>query len=494
MRIVHVVLVLCLLGALSGTSLATQPPDPGAPAAKPPADPQPTSETWKGSVSLPGGTTLDFSVQIVRKGSFTGASMSIPAQGVKDGELQDVVATGEKLEFTLGLPSMPKPSWAYFSAKVEEGGKTATGVLKQVGQEFPLKLTRLADGESAAPKRPQEPKPPFPYTQREVTFTNADDGAVLAGTLTIPPGKGPHPAVFMITGSGPQDRDETLFEHKPFFVIADQLSRNGIAVLRADDRGVQGSTSPKNGLETTNDFAADALAAVDFLARQPEVDPKRIGLIGHSEGGVAAPMAAAKSKDIAFIVMLAGTGVNGREVLREQMGAILRASGADEATIKSQTEMQGRILDAVTAGKPDAELQQLLREIVVQQAGGAMDEKSIDQAVKAQMQMVSSPWMKRFLVLDPRVALRQVTCPVLAMNGELDTQVLPDQNLPEIKKALEEAGNKDVTILRLPGLNHLFQKATTGAVTEYGTIEETVNPAALEAMTEWIRKRTGLEK
>jgi pimeloyl-ACP methyl ester carboxylesterase len=490
------------LASAGAAALGEQPPSPGAPvdpaAQAPTSAPAAPAQTWKGAVSLPGGAALEFSVVLTpgKDGAPGSGTMSIPMQGLKDGALSDVEVTERAIRFTLGLPSMPKEAWAYFSATIEEGGTTAKGTLEQAGMTLPLTMRRLAEGESVRPRRPQEPVGPLPYAQREVTFTNPADGAKLAGTLTIPAGRGPFPAVFLITGSGPEDRDETVFEHKPFLVLADHLTRSGIVVLRADDRGVGGSTSPKGGAETTDDVAADALAAAEFLAAQPEVDPKRIGLIGHSEGGLAAPMAAAQSERIAFIVLLAGPGVPGREILPAQLSAILRAAGVDEASIAAQREHQVRALDLVAAGAPAEQVRAALRELVEAQmrvAGGGAepDAAVVERLVEGEGRRLAVPWMRRFLTLDPREALRRTRCPVLALNGSLDTQVVASQNLPEIRRALEEGGNRDVTVREMPGLNHLFQTAVTGGVQEYAQIEETFAPAALEEISGWILARFG---
>ncbi|MFG0328561.1 MAG: alpha/beta hydrolase family protein [Phycisphaerales bacterium] len=440
-------------------------------------------EQWTGEIELPGAklaifvdfTTLD-------DGTIT-ATIDIPAQNAMDLALANVVYTDARIEFLIEMAG------AAFSFDRNEDGATASGTLDQGGMSFPATLRRVTpeEAEAVRPKRPQTPAPPFPYSTEEVTYRNEADGITLAATLATPEGPGPHPAVVFITGSGPQDRDETIFGHKPFAVIADHLARNGIASLRADDRGVGGSGGSIAN-STSRDLARDAAAGIDFLETRTEIDSDRIGLIGHSEGGLIAPIVAADREDVAFIVLLAGTGVNGREVLREQLAAVLRVSGVPEATIAAQIEAQQRLLGMLAGDATDDELREATREMVKSGAPG-LPEESLEQAVNAQLQQMNSTWFRGFLEYDPKESLREVNCPVLALNGSLDVQVLPAQNLPEIKAALAESNAEDVTIRELEGLNHLFQSATSGSVAEYATIEQTIDPAVLDLVTDWIRER-----
>ncbi|HEY2737951.1 MAG TPA: alpha/beta fold hydrolase, partial [Thermoanaerobaculia bacterium] len=316
-----------------------------------------------------------------------------------------------------------------------------------------------------------------------------------AGTLTLPKGAGPFPAVLLITGSGPQDRDESIVGHKPFLVLADHLTRRGIAVLRVDDRGVGGSTGSVSG-STTSDFAGDVLAGVAFLKQHAHIAADRIGLIGHSEGAVIAPLAASRSKDVAFIVMMAGTSVPGYEILPAQVEAIDVASGQTADKAKKEADITRAALGLVRAEKDEAVLRTKLKALFVEHkddvdADDLKQAGSLDAFVERQVKSLTSPWFRYFLDYDPRPALRQVKVPVLALNGELDKQVLPDQNLPSIEQTLHESKNPDVTVRRLPGLNHLFQTAQTGSPTEYATIQETLSPAVLDLMTHWILERFG---
>ena len=301
----------------------------------------------------------------------------------------------------------------------------------------------------------------------------------MAATLTIPQGKGPFPAVVLITGSGPQDRDETLLGHKPFLVLSDYLTRQGIAVLRADDRGVGKSTGVFANA-TTADFATDTEAGIAYLKTRPEIDPHKIGLVGHSEGGVIAPMIAARNPDVAFIVMMAGTGVRGDEVLVAQSEAIAVASGQNPDQAAKDATKEREMLKLVETEKDPTALEKELKEKMAGDVPAGQ--------IGMQITQLTSPWFRYFLTYDPATALRKVTCPVLAINGEKDKQVLPSQNLPPIRKALEQAGNKRFEVDELPGLNHLFQSSKTGSPGEYAQIEETISPVALEKIATWILK------
>lgn len=372
---------------------------------------------------------------------------------------------------------------AEYVGRMSDDGRTLAGTWRQSGQSLALDLAR---GDSIeAPRRPQEPKPPLPYAAEEVSYPGGAGGVTLAGTLTKPAGAGPFACALMITGSGPEDRDEQVFGHRPFLVIADDLTRAGIAVLRVDDRGVGGSTGSAKDA-TSEDFAADVLAGLTYLKSRHDIDAKRIGLIGHSEGGLIAPMVATRTKDVAFVVLLAGPGVTGEEILYAQGEAIGRAMGRSDADLAQQRRVQHKLF-ALAVAPDDAGLEARVRSIFRDEG---IDSATAAAQVGPSLAMARSPWFRFFLTYDPRPALRQLRCPVLALNGGNDTQVPPQQNLPEIEKALKAGGNRDFETHELPGLNHLFQTSTTGAPTEYARIEETFAPAALEAMRTWIVTRT----
>lgn len=395
------------------------------------------------------------------------ASVDSPAQKVA-GLKATATLAGDQLTVTLTAPV------ASFAGKVAADGKSISGQWAQNGGRLPLLLERTPRPVVAA-KRPQTPQPPFPYRAEEVSYANPASGLTLAGTLTLPPGPGPFPVALLITGSGPQDRDETLFDHKPFLVLADALTRRGVAVLRVDDRGVGGSQAGDIAKATTADFATDVAAGVAYLRGRKDIDPGRVGLIGHSEGGLVAPLAAAKDPRIAFVVLMAGTGVRGDQLLPLQYHDIYVASGADEATA-SQQARRIEAANAIVLAEPD---QAKAKPQLVK----ALAEGSNPQAAEGLITLINSTWYRAFLRLDPAKALAQVRAPVLAVNGAKDTQVSAAVNLPVIKAAL--AANRDATILTLPGLNHLFQTARTGAPAEYAAIEETIAPSALSTIVDW---------
>ena len=332
---------------------------------------------------------------------------------------------------------------------------------------------------SSTTSRPQDPKPPFPYRQEEVAYESKEPGIRLAGTLTFPSSGGPYSAALLITGSGAQNRNEEIMGHKPFLVLADSLTRRGIAVLRVDDRGVGGSSAgPPTA--TSLSFAQDVLAGVEYLKSRPEINPRRIGLIGHSEGGIIAPMVAAQSPDVAFIVLMAGMGVKGEEVLTEQGKLVLRANGASEELIQENTKAQKMLFNAIKSTSDNEVAETQMRESL------SSANPTIRDAALAQLKSVLSPWMRYFVTYDPQPALEKAKCPVLAINGEKDLQVPPGQNLPAIEKALRAGGNKDFKVIELPGLNHLLQTCKTGSIAEYSQIDETISPVALDLIGSWI--------
>jgi pimeloyl-ACP methyl ester carboxylesterase len=344
-------------------------------------------------------------------------------------------------------------------------GKTITGTLSQgISQPLILKKTDRV-GEL---NRPQEPKKPFPYAEEEVQYANAAAGIRLAGTLTRPSGQPPYPAAILISGSGAQDRDETILGHKPFLVLSDHLTRKGIAVLRADDRGVGGSTG-SFATSTTSDFASDVLAGIQFLKGRKEIDARHIGLIGHSEGGAIAPIVAAQSADVALVVLLAASGLPGEDILYAQAAFIAKTSGASDALITAQQAAQQSYYAVLKSGEDAQTQRQKLRAL------GNPDPAAI-----------MSPWFRYFLASDPRPVIAKVKCPVLALIGSKDLQVSPRENLTAIASALKSGGNNDYKVVEIPNLNHLIQTSSTSLPGEYGTIEETMSPEVLELISKWI--------
>ena len=440
------------------------------------AAPSDIDGAWSGALDA-GGTKLRLVFHIKNTDEGLTATMDSPDQGASGIPVTKVTRDGDSVKIEM------KQIGGGFEGKLDKELQTLDGTWSQGGGSAALVLKRGKETSQneASPKRPQDPVRPYPYKDEDVTFPNAAAKITLAGTITNPPGRGPFPAVVLIVGSGPHDRDETVMGHRPFLVLADYLTRKGIVVLRYDKRGVAKSGGDR-ATATTADYATDADAAVAYLKTRAEVNARKIGLIGHSEGGAIAPMVAAQDPSVAFIVLMAGPGVRGDEIIVAQTIAIAEANGTSKEEAEKQGEEERTVLNLVETSKSPEELEKAVR--------ADLPAGTTDEMVKAQLQMVESPWFRYFLTYDAATALRNVKCPVLALNGEKDRQVPPDQNLPAIRKALTEAGNKNFEADELPGLNHLFQTATTGSPGEYATISETISPVALDKIARWILKQT----
>ena len=439
---------------------------------------------YAGALESPSGKLeMTFVFAETPGGNWVGA-VDVPAQMLLGFPLMSVERDGQKISAEL-----PVPGLAHLDGELAEDESRLTGQFKQGPFVLEVDFPRRDDYAAPTMARPQHPEPPYPYLDREVTIEHPD-GHTLAGTLTMPGSGGPFAAAVLVSGSGPQDRDETLMGHKPFLVIADHLTRNGIAVLRYDDRGNAGSTGQFKDA-TTKDLATDALAAVNFLKTVADVDPQRIGIIGHSEGGLIAPMVASESNDVAYIVLLAGTGVPGDEILRLQLKLLLEAGGMDEEVLAGFQAQQEKALDLIVAGASEEELEEAIRPVLEAQLKAmGFEGEEREEAIDSQLGQLSSPWMRYFINCDPRPYLSRVRCPVLALNGTLDLQVWHEQNLPQIEKAVLSGGG-DVTVRRYEGLNHLFQPATTGSIGEYGQIETTFDEAVMDDIVDWIDRKVG---
>jgi len=430
--------------------------------------------TWLGTLDT-GAIKLRIVFKIVNTADGLTAQMQSPDQGPSWISASSVTRSGGTLTIEI------KTVGGVFEGKIAPDLSSIDGTFTQIGNPLPLTIKRVRDQSELERRRPQTPVKPYPYREEEVTYTNKAAGNTLAATLAIPNGEGPFPAVLLITGSGPHDRDESLLGHKPFLVLSDYLTRKGIAVLRADKRGCGKSTGDYANA-TTADFAADAKAGVAWLKTRSEVDPHKIGLIGHSEGGIVAPMAAVADPNVAFVVMMAGSGVPGDQIIPEQVKLIAQANGESKEKVDEDTDTERETPTAVETIKDPKDLEHLLG---VKLAAEGMPDAQIAVQIKA----ATSPWFRFFITYDPATALRKLTVPVLVLNGSLDLQVPPAQNLPAIRKALEEAGNKHFEVEELPGLNHLFQTAKTGSPSEYVEIEETISPVALDKIALWILKQ-----
>ncbi len=482
--------VLLTLGVLAQ-------PTPAAPAAKGPVG------TWLGTIQFgPQKVQLVLRISSNKDGSLTGKLDVVG--NARDLPVDDLTWKDGRLHF------VRKTTNATYDGKIDPSETEVVGHLKQGSRLLSLNFKR---GDNASqlpqqPPRPQEPSKPYPYRAEEIRYENKAAGVKFAGTLTLPAGKGPFPAVLLITGAGPQDRDETVLGHKPFLVLADYLTRRGIVVLRVDDRGVGGSSG--NTLQsTTDDFCGDALAGIAFLKTRKEINPHAIGLVGHSEGGLIAPLAASRSDDVAFIVLLAGPGLPGEQLLIAQNAAVLRVDGADEDTIARDEALVRKMIAVARQQKVSAGAAKIFKALADEQAqllAGASSKPTVNERRRpagkgpelkgketfdAELAaLIGTPWFRFLIDYDPRPALRKVRCPVLALNGERDVEVVARENLPAVEKALREGGNKDFTILALPGLNHMFQSCKTGASSQISSIEETLAPVALQTVGDWIVKHT----
>jgi len=350
-------------------------------------------------------------------------------------------------------------------------------------------------GAQAPQPRPQEPKPPFPYHEKEVSYDNKTAGITLSGTLTIPQGKGPFPTAIIISGMGPTPRDGMMLGHKPYLVLADYLTRNGIATLRFDKRGVGKSTGIFGASVTCRDLADDVLAGIDYLKTCKDIDMHAIGLIGHSEGGLVASIVAAQSKDIAFVILMAGAVANGTQNLVEQVAIQLRADGASQAMIESDSKLRRQILDLIKRQEDATQTEKQMRTLFADYWASLPEEQKAESIklvfafsqpkIDGQIAFMNSPYYRFMLTYDAAQALAHIQAPLLAINGELDFMA-PRLVFPFIHTAMTRGNKKNYITLELSKLNHAFQTCATGAMAEYATIEETISPIALKTISDWI--------
>ncbi len=411
-------------------------------------------------------------------------TMDSPDQGAKGIPMDET--SFENGELTVRF----KEAQIEYKGKYDPATETLTGKFSQGGGSFPMTLTRNAI-KKAELKRPQTPKSPFPYYTEEVEFTNPRAGVKLSGTLTLPDTKKPHPVVVLISGSGPSTRDEDIRGHKTFMVLADYLTRNGIGVLRYDDRGVAKSTGDY-AKATSEDFADDVKAAMTFLEKREDIDHKNIGLMGHSEGGMIAPMVASTSKDVSFIVLLAGPGISGDSISLLQIRRIGKAVGLTDEVINENQSINRELYKMLRENKDNEAIKSRMKELVTAKFNKLTPAQKEGLNIEEEANQVAEesviPWLRYFSMHDPAPDLEKVTCPVLAINGSKDIQVSSKENLSAISAALKRGGNKHYKTMELENLNHLFQNCTTGMTDEYGKIEETFSPKALEIMAKWIQE------
>lgn len=445
------------------------------------AEAQDITGLWHSILNV-GSTQLRLDIDIQKQGdSLTGKFISVD-QGNTQIPLRLVRLEGNKVQFATAMVNI-QYNGILVNDKIE-------GTFSQNGQNFPLTFSRSVV-EKKVLNRPQEPKPPYPYAAEDVQFFNAKDSVMLAGTLTKPASGTNWPVVVLISGSGPQNRNEELMGHKPFLVLADHLTRNGIAVLRYDDRGVAQSKGVF-ATATSADFANDAEAAVAYLKSRKDINPAKIGLIGHSEGGLIAPMVAARNKDVSYIVLMAGPGVKGKDVLMLQIDLLGKAAGMPEKERKEQVNLIGGVINIMEMGGDTAVKTAAVKAYLHKQYEAMPDsvkKQMTEQQFMQEFKSFTSPWFSYFLQYDPAPALEKLKIPVLALNGSKDLQVWAPQNLPAIEKALKKAGNKKYLIKELPNLNHLFQEAKTGGSSEYAEIEQTLSPLLLDEITNFLKQQ-----
>lgn len=442
--------------------------------------------SWSGTLNVGIELRIVFHIKETAAGGLF-ASADSPDQSAYGLKCDTIIISSDQLSIEM------RALRASFSGKLLNDS-TIDGMFKQ-GTEVPLTLTK---GEKIAKRnRPQTPRPPFSYKSEEVEYDNADKSLHYGATITIPPGKGPFPAVILITGSGPQNRDEEIIGHKPFAVIADAFAKKGIVVLRVDDRGTGKSTGKFQGA-TTADFANDVETSLNYLLSRSEADKNRIGLVGHSEGGMIAPMVAAKRKEVSFIILLAGPGEKIVDLMTEQNVAILISQKTSNTAANAYGSLYKQIAPVIVSSADSITATNNAKQVlnkwinstdieIIRQLGFSTEKQQQDY-IKSMVESLSEKWFKYFLSFDPAVYLQQLHCKVLALNGDKDVQVLSASNLAAIQASLKKSRSKTYEVKELPGLNHLFQHCSKCTLQEYGELEETFAPEVLTIMTDWIDK------
>lgn len=438
--------------------------------------------TWVGVLEV-AGMQFDIILHVTKTDNGIQTKMDIPKQG----------ATGLKADESTYVDGAYTAAWSTPGIRIE-GKINEEGQLETTFIQGPYNIPIVFKAEKEFSKLPrmerlQDPKPEFNYQIEEVEFYNSKDSVKLAGTFTSPHGVSQPPVVILVSGSGQQNRDEELFGHKPFWVIADYFANQGIAVLRYDDRGVGGSDAGKDLTKaTTLDFARDAEAALDYLKKRGY---KHIGILGHSEGALIGAIIAAKRKDVDFLISMAGPGVPGDELLAMQTYKANIAMGVDEEVAQLNGRVTANIAKFAKEYKGDNLTQAMTTRLKLliedDSLTSVLPDEQKEQIISSSVQMMSTPWMVQFVKLDPAEYLKKVKCPVLVLNGSLDVQVPADENIAAIQQALMKAKNKNVTVHKIEGLNHLMQPATTGAPAEYAQIEITIERSVMEMMAEWIK-------
>jgi len=442
---------------------------------------QEISGDWSGKAKR-GDKEITFVFNIKQEGANYSSIMNVPTFRISG--IKPAVTTFTNGKLTINGSNLGMSYVAEFNNELQQ----FEGTYKEGGIEMVLNLKKGAV-KIADQRRPQEPAKAYPYYEEEVMFQNKEANITLTGTLTLPNKEGKFPVVILISGSGPQDRDETFMGHKPFLVLADHLTKQGIGVLRFDDRG-HGESTGDFSSATTEDFSKDVLSAIAYLKIRKEIDKKNIGLIGHSEGGIIAPLVANNSKNVAFIVLLASTGISGAELSVMQSKTLRQFPVKDE---KAYEENARKVIAIVTSSKSEQEIKTeltahynafirpILKDLNV-------PEKNIDAFISNQVNTSIKPWSRYFLQYNPADEIEKLQIPVLSLNGSKDTQVNAKINQNGIRQALIKGGNKDYKIIELENLNHFFQECETGKMDEYRKIEQTFSPVALKEVSSWVLK------
>lgn len=445
---------------------------------------------WQGKLSV-ANASLRLVVHIKNDNGNYSATMDSPDQGAKGIPFSSVQVKGDSLLLEA------KSIGGKFSGRFNND-TTLTGQWFQ-GTGLPLQLKKMAAGETVAePRRPQTPKPPFPYKSEDVVYFNKEKSIQYGATITLPQGNGPFPAVVLITGSGQQNRDEELFGHKPFAVLADYLTRKGYVVMRVDDRGV-GQTTGDVKNATSKDFANDVMTSLDYLKAMPQVNKTKVGLLGHSEGGMIAQLVAAERKDLAFVIMHAGPGQPILDLMTEQNRLVLTSTGMPAESVQRYSSFYKGMMTVIASASSDSAAVKLAapllddwmdktpKETVVATTGIKSGEGKAAY-VNGFVKQVRSPWFHYFIQYNPGAYVQKMKAKVLALNGDKDIQVPSKENLSALKASLQKGGNKSFETVELKGLNHLFQHCQKCTVAEYAELEETMAPEALETIGAWLNK------
>ncbi len=439
---------------------------------------------WNGAIEVDKDKKINFIFNIQKNEKTYQTTIDIPTQRVNGINAIKTSFKGDSLIIDLSNVGMK------YSGQLNADHTSINGKMVEGLNSFTLNLSRNSVSETPQANRPQEPLKPYPYIEEIVSFVNKDANLTLVGTFTHPKVVGKHPVAILISGSGPQDRDETISQHKPFLVLADYLTKQGIAVLRYDDRGF-GESTGNHSDATTYDFALDVLSAIDYLKTRNDIDTNKIGLIGHSEGGIIAPLVANKSNDVAFIVSLAGTGISGTEL------SVIQSKTMRPFPVPDEVAYEKAIREAIEITKQDKEVSEIKPQLnehyfttiapILKNVG--IPETKVDEIIAGLVDMRTTKWVRYFYDYNPADEYKKVGCPVLSLNGSLDTQVEAKINQDGLRDALTEGISQDFKIIELEGLNHLFQTAKTGKMDEYSEIEETFSPKALKIISDWILER-----